>query len=258
MEPGKRDGTFKMPGAEGGISHSIDDDERVEFTEYINTALACDPDVSSRLPIPTDTMQIFDECRDGIIICKLIDHLFPGTVDSVMGIRRRRGTTYINLPVGNHHLNRFQIAENNNIAILAAQAIGVNVVNISGQDIAEGREHLILSLIGQIIRQGTSDAPQPPPKDTVRSSTPAELRRSSTPLERRASTPMKTIGIPASFPRATRSRSMSVDTDDITRVPSPVRIHRKGSDDRVSSTQLRNKLQERGTFKLFEDVKVSI
>lgn len=263
MEPGKRDGTLKTRGADGSISHTIDDDERVEFTEYINSALGSDPDVSARLPIPTDTMQIFDECRDGIIICKLIEHFFPGTIDSVMGVRRRRGTSYLNIPSGRHHLNRFQIAENNNVAVLAAQAIGVNVVNISGQDLSEGREHLILSLIGQIIRQGKSEKPRPMPKQqphSVRSSTPVEQKRSSTPV--------KLNRQPSFTTRPTRGRSMSMDTaDDITRVPSPVSVHRTGTNhttinhidhDRVDQLRLRSKLVERGTFKLLEDLKGGI
>ena len=48
-------------------SHTIDEDERAEYTNFINSALAGDPDVRGRLPIPTDTMQIFEECRDGLM-----------------------------------------------------------------------------------------------------------------------------------------------------------------------------------------------
>ncbi|KAG8787884.1 hypothetical protein FRC15_007393 [Serendipita sp. 397] len=214
MVPGTRTGTYKMRGSHAEISHTIDEDERVEFTEYINTALASDPDVGSRLPFPTDTMQIFDECRDGLIICKLVEHIFPGTIDSVMSVRRRRGTSYINLPRNGHPLNKFQIAENNNIAILAAQAIGATVVNMSGQDIAEGREHLILSLIGQIIRQATSDKPKLPPKQTALFTTPLPVRRASLP-------PQMTNRTQSSPPPYFRSRSMSVSVDDDERAASP-------------------------------------
>jgi len=51
-------------------------------------------------------------------------------------------------------LNAFQITENNNIVITSAKAIGCSVVNIGSSDIADGREHLILGLIWQIIRRG--------------------------------------------------------------------------------------------------------
>jgi len=261
MVPGKRSGTSQMRGADADTSHTIDDQgERVEYTEYINSALASDPDVSARLPIPSDTMQIFDECRDGIIICKLVEHFYPGTIDSVMGVRRRKGTTFINLPNGNHPLNKFQMAENNNIAILSAQEIGANVVNISAQDLMAGREHLILSLIGQIIRLGKSDKPRPPSRQ--RSTTPSRQRPATpTTRQRSATIPSRPMRPPPSPPRA-RAASMSragADDDEVTRVASPlsaIRGEPSGQRDRIDHSQLRSKLRERGTFKLFEDLKV--
>jgi Calponin homology (CH) domain len=103
-----------------------------------------DSDVGYRLPIPTDNMQIFDECRDGLILCKLINDSVPDTIDFRV----------LNLPTSKKPLNNFQITENNNIVITSAKAIGCSVVNIGSSDIAEGREHLILGLIWQIIRRG--------------------------------------------------------------------------------------------------------
>lgn len=103
-----------------------------------------DADIGSRYPIPTTTMQLFDECKDGLILCKLINDSVPDTID----------TRVLNKPSGRKPLNAFQITENNNIVITSAKAIGCSVVNIGSSDIAEGREHLILGLIWQIIRRG--------------------------------------------------------------------------------------------------------
>lgn len=89
-------------------------------------------------------MQIFDECRDGLILCKLINDSVPDTIDFRV----------LNLPTSKKPLNNFQITENNNIVITSAKAIGCSVVNIGSSDLAEGREHLILGLIWQIIRRG--------------------------------------------------------------------------------------------------------
>ena len=89
-------------------------------------------------------MQIFDECRDGLILCKLINDSVPDTID----------TRVLNKPTGRKPLNAFQITENNNVVITSAKGIGCSVVNIGSSDIAEGREHLILGLIWQIIRKG--------------------------------------------------------------------------------------------------------
>lgn len=89
-------------------------------------------------------MQIFDECRDGLLLCKLINDSVPETIDFRV----------LNVPTAKKPLNNFQITENNNIVITSAKAIGCSVVNIGSTDIADGREHLILGLIWQIIRRG--------------------------------------------------------------------------------------------------------
>lgn len=46
------------------------------------------------------------------------------------------------------------MTENNNIVIASAKGIGCSVVNIGPTDISDGREHLILGLIWQVIRRG--------------------------------------------------------------------------------------------------------
>lgn len=100
-----------------------------------------DPDVGYRLPIPTNTMQLFDECRDGLILCKLINDAVPDTIDErVLNAGKK--------------INNFQMVENNNIVVNSAKAIGCSVVNIGSQDIIEGKEYLILGLIWQIIKRG--------------------------------------------------------------------------------------------------------
>jgi len=52
------------------------------------------------------------------------------------------------------NLNIYQKTENNNLVINSAKAIGCSVVNIGSQDLIEGRPHLVLGLIWQIIRIG--------------------------------------------------------------------------------------------------------
>lgn len=51
-------------------------------------------------------------------------------------------------------LNNFQMTENNNLVITSAKSLGLSTVNIGASDLNEGREHLILGLIWQIIRRG--------------------------------------------------------------------------------------------------------
>ncbi|KAH6891844.1 fimbrin [Coprinopsis sp. MPI-PUGE-AT-0042] len=140
----KKAGKVTVQGSNANVSHTLNEDERKEFTNHINSVIENDPDVSGRFPIPTDTMQIFDECKDGLILCKLLNDSVPDTID----------TRVLNKPSAKKPLNAFQITENNNIVITSAKGIGCSVVNIGAADIAEGREHLILGLIWQIIRRG--------------------------------------------------------------------------------------------------------
>ncbi|KAF8546199.1 Ca2+-binding actin-bundling protein [Imleria badia] len=137
-----RAGKVTVKGSNANISHTINEDERKEFTNHINGVL--ESDISNGFQIPADTMQLFDECRDGLILCKLINDSVPDTID----------THVLNIVTARKPLNAFQITENNNIVITSAKGIGCSVVNIGSSDISDGREHLILGLIWQIIRRG--------------------------------------------------------------------------------------------------------
>ena len=52
-----------MEGSRGSGStvHTINEDERTEFTRHINACLLGDSDIGDRLPFPTDTFQV---CED--------------------------------------------------------------------------------------------------------------------------------------------------------------------------------------------------
>jgi plastin-1 len=126
-------------------THTINEDERTEFTRHINAVLAGDADIGDRLPFPTDTFEMFDECRDGLVLAKLINDSVPDTIDErVLNVPGRKIKK----------LNAFHMTENNNIVIESAKGIGCSVVNIGSGDIIEVREHLILGLIWQVIRRG--------------------------------------------------------------------------------------------------------
>lgn len=132
-------------GKTSGTTHTINDEERTEFTRHINSVLSGDVDVGPRLPFDTETFQIFDECRDGLVLSKLINDSVPDTID----------TRVLNTPgTKKKTLNNFQMSENANIVINSAKAIGCVVVNVHSEDIIDGKEHLILGLIWQIIRRG--------------------------------------------------------------------------------------------------------
>ena len=138
-------GKIHVQGSNANITHTINEDERTEFTRHINAVLSGDPDIGARLPFPTDTFEMFDECKDGLVLAKLINDSVPDTIDErVLNVPGKKSKS----------LNAFQMTENNNIVIESAKGIGCSVVNIGSGDMIEVREHLILGLIWQIIRRG--------------------------------------------------------------------------------------------------------
>jgi plastin-1 len=51
------------------------------------------------------------------------------------------------------NISKFQLIENNNLAINAAKAIGCHLVNIGAANLMAGTEHLVLGVAWQIIRK---------------------------------------------------------------------------------------------------------
>lgn len=138
-------GKIHVQGSSSNVTHTINEDERTEFTRHINAVLSGDPDIGHLLPFPTDTFEMFDKCKDGLVLAKLINDSVPDTIDERVLNKSGRKIK---------ELNAFHMTENNNIVINSAKGIGCSVVNIGSGDIIEVREHLILGLIWQIIRRG--------------------------------------------------------------------------------------------------------
>ncbi|EAL93040.1 Fimbrin, actin-bundling protein [Aspergillus fumigatus] len=145
VSKGSVGGRIHVQGSSANVTHTINEDERTEFTRHINAVLAGDPDIGHLLPFPTDTFEMFDKCKDGLVLAKLINDSVPDTIDERVLNKPGRKIK---------DLNAFHMTENNNIVINSAKGIGCSVVNIGSGDIIEVREHLILGLIWQIIRRG--------------------------------------------------------------------------------------------------------
>ncbi|OOF92289.1 hypothetical protein ASPCADRAFT_399218 [Aspergillus carbonarius ITEM 5010] len=145
VSKGSIGGRIHVQGSSANVTHTINEDERTEFTRHINAVLADDPDIGHFLPFATDTFEMFDKCKDGLVLAKLINDSVPDTIDE--RVLNKAGKKI-------KELNAFHMTENNNIVINSAKGIGCSVVNIGSGDIIEVREHLILGLIWQIIRRG--------------------------------------------------------------------------------------------------------
>ena len=90
------------------------------------------------LPLSVDDVgALFTSVVDGVLLCKLINNAVPETIDE----------RTINIAPS----NRFHITENLNLAINAAKGIGLTVVNIGAADLIEGKPHLVLGLVWQVV-----------------------------------------------------------------------------------------------------------
>ncbi|NXP77059.1 PLSI protein, partial [Ramphastos sulfuratus] len=123
-----------------GTQHSYSEEEKVAFVNWINKALQDDPDCKHLLPMNPSDASLFESLADGILLCKMINFSQPNTIDE-RAINKKK-------------LTSFTVSENLNLALNSASAIGCTVVNIGSQDLKEGKPHLVLGLLWQIIKVG--------------------------------------------------------------------------------------------------------
>uniref|UniRef100_A0A8C9WAS5 Lymphocyte cytosolic protein 1 (L-plastin) n=1 Tax=Scleropages formosus TaxID=113540 RepID=A0A8C9WAS5_SCLFO len=138
----KKEGICAVAGTseQSGTQHSYSEEEKVAFANWVNKALEKDPDCKHILPIDPSTNDLFKAMGDGIILCKMINLSVPDTIDE--------------RTINKKKLTPFTIQENLNLALNSASAIGCHVVNIGAEDLKEGRQHLVLGLLWQIIKIG--------------------------------------------------------------------------------------------------------
>ncbi|XP_019731332.1 plastin-2 isoform X2 [Hippocampus comes] len=138
----KKEGIRNVAGTseQAGTQHSYSEEEKVAFVNWINKALEKDPDCKHVLPADPDTDELFTAVGDGIILCKMINLSVDDTIDE--------------RTINKKKLTPFTIQENLNLALNSASAIGCHVVNIGAEDLREGRQHLVLGLLWQIIKIG--------------------------------------------------------------------------------------------------------
>ncbi|KAL3508425.1 hypothetical protein ACH5RR_027826 [Cinchona calisaya] len=121
------------------LLHTIIESEKASYVAHINSYLRDDPFLKQFLPIDPASNGLFDLARDGVLLCKLINVAVPGTIDErAINVKRV--------------LNPWERNENHTLCLNSAKAIGCTVVNIGTQDLVEGRPHLVLGLISQIIK----------------------------------------------------------------------------------------------------------
>jgi plastin-3 len=110
------------------------------FSHWVNEHLGHDPDLKHLLPIDNEGRHLYDKVKDGILLCKIINLSCPDTIDE--------------RAINKKNLTLYTMHENLTLALMSAQSIGCNIINIDGNDLMLGKPHLVLGLLWQIIRIG--------------------------------------------------------------------------------------------------------
>ncbi|XP_047318087.1 fimbrin-1-like isoform X2 [Impatiens glandulifera] len=121
------------------LLHTISESEKASYVAHVNSYLRDDPFLKQFLPIDSATNALFELAKDGVLLCKLINVAVANTIDE-----RAINTKRV--------LNPWERNENHTLCLNSAKAIGCTVVNIGTQDLVEGRPHLVMGLISQIIK----------------------------------------------------------------------------------------------------------
>lgn len=123
-----------------GTTHSVKKAETTAFSDWINRNLKDDPDCQDLLPIDSETDDLYKCVSNGILICKLINCSVPDTIDE--------------RTINKGNISVYKKRENHVLAINSASSIGCNIVNIGAEDLLEGKPHLVLGLLWQVIKIG--------------------------------------------------------------------------------------------------------
>lgn len=136
---GPKNSSAFLKAATTTLLHTISESEKASYVAHINNYLSEDKFLKRYLPIDPSTNNLFEIAKDGVLLCKLINVAVPGTIDD-----RAINTKAV--------LNPWERNENHTLCLNSAKAIGCTVVNIGTQDFIEGRRHLVLGVISQIIK----------------------------------------------------------------------------------------------------------
>ncbi|KAI8842123.1 calponin homology domain-containing protein [Chytridium lagenaria] len=117
-------------------THYYSETETAAYVNWINTQLRDDADVAHLLPLSGNSL--FEACKDGVLLVKLINQSVPGIINEKQVHRKPK--------------NPIHASENLQMVITGAAAIGCQIHNIGAEDIKKGTPHLSLGLIWQIIK----------------------------------------------------------------------------------------------------------
>ncbi len=124
---------LKQQGVQKGSSA---DPELAALVNYINEQLQNDADLQDKLPFSTDSSQIFEETKSGLVLAKLINTVNPNSIDIS---KLHKGT-----------MTAFQRTENQNQVINIAKNLGCNV---GATDLEGGNSKPIIGFLQALYKQ---------------------------------------------------------------------------------------------------------
>ena len=110
----------------GTSLHAYSKEETTAFTTHIINCLADDPLCERHFPIDPESEEIFHKLGDGLILMKIINLGYPGTIDE------KKMNKELNMSI-------YKKKENLNVVLAAAKQIGCHAVFLGGQDIIDGK-----------------------------------------------------------------------------------------------------------------------
>lgn len=116
---------------------------------YLQEQIGNESVVSDRFPINPD--ELLEALHDGVLLCILMNKLSGKQVIPHDSIKMSKATL-------------FHKIANNDLALKAAQGIGVNTTNVTNQMIVEKKENVILGFMHQIINNFKINKPSSQPK----------------------------------------------------------------------------------------------
>ncbi|KAJ3616873.1 hypothetical protein Zmor_008978 [Zophobas morio] len=145
----RSDHTFDPEEIKNKLGRSQIQAEALAFSEQLNNLLKSDKFLVEKNYIPLSSADLFfDNIRDGVILCKLINAVRAGTIPETS---IKTNVDWRNADkAGSRDI--FEIAGNHSLALKAAKDLGCSTVNIGHEDIFRGSRHLILAIVWQLIR----------------------------------------------------------------------------------------------------------
>lgn len=112
--------------------HMYSQEEKSGLVSYVNKKLD--------MTIDDKDDSIFELIKPGVILCKLVNAIEPGTLNEKR--------------ITENPKNQFEMNQNHDLMLLGAKKIKCNVVNIGAADLTAGTKHLVLGIFWQIVRYG--------------------------------------------------------------------------------------------------------